>query len=565
MYNKIVQLTMAAAILVLPAVAGAVVIELPATNQTTCYDAGGNVLLNCAGLPGQDGDILAGVSWPSPRFTDNLNGTVTDTLTGLIWSKHANAPNRAVPGPAQNACAPFESDMTWQQALDFIACLNASNFAGAADWRLPNLNELESMVNAEAPDSSALLNAFFGFPGLLATTGVKPSEYWTSTTNVDIPAEAWVVSLAEGDFPLSTPKNNVALTSGVWPVRGASTAPAQLWRTGQAACFDQAGTLRACAGTGEDGAHLAGASWPAPRFMPNTGATFVADRLTGLIWPTDTQTPGPAGACSTGLPVSWQAALDHAACLNTNAYLGRTDWRVPNRKELRSLIDYSQNLPALPAGNPFANAGSGGLFWTSTTNAAIPARAWTIQLLDGSINGLDKQTPGNASPVWPVSGPDAVPVLTITPVASPTRLVTLTVSGTIVSGTTPAMTVTVPAPATAGPVSITGTTWSVQISGMMDGVNTVTVTANDLAGNVTTATAAITVHLPTGGFTPGVPVSVMDALKALRIAVGLIPAPAAGSADMLHADVAPLGAPDGKIDAADALLILKKAVGLISF
>jgi hypothetical protein len=454
--------------------------------------------------------------------------------------------------------------MTWQQALDFIACLNLANFAGSGDWRLPNLNELESMVNAEIPDSSVFLNNSFGFPGLPATTGVKPSEYWTSTTDVDAPASAWAVSLAAGDFPASISKTNVNLTSGVWPVRGASTAPAQLWRTGQTGCFDQVGTPRACAGTGEDGDKLAGASWPVPRLQANAGSTLAADRLTGLIWTTDTQTPGNVGACSNVAAVSWQGALDHVVCLNTNAFLGRIDWRVPNRKELRSLIDYSQTGPALPAGHPFINIGIGGLFWTSTTDAFDPARAWTIQMLDGSINGLVKAV-GDVSFVWPVSGPDAVPILTMNPVASPTGLASLPVSGTIESGTTPAVTVTVTAPATAAPVTINGTAWSSQISGLTEGAHSITVTAVDLAGNVATMTAAVTVNLPAGSFTPGAAVTIMDALRALRIAVGILPAPAAGSAEMLHGDVAPLGAPDGRIDASDALLILKKAVGLVSF
>ena len=435
MYSKILQLTMAAIILAVPAFAGAATVQLPATNQTTCFNAGGGAQA-CDAVPtGQDGAILAGVAWPAPRFTDNLNGTVTDNLTGLIWSKHANAPNRALPADAPNSCVGAQADMTWQQALDFIACLNTANFAGFSDWRLPNLNELESMVNAEVADSSAVLNASFGFPGLLATTGVKPSEYWSSTTDVDFPTSAWAVNLAEGDFPLSTDKDNPALTSGVWPVRGISTIPAQLSRTGQTTCFEQLlGTPRACVGTGEDGEKLAGAAWPAPRFQTNAGATVAADRLTGLIWPTNVQTPGPVGACFTGQAVSWQGALDHVACLNTNAFLGRSDWRVPNRRELRSLIDYSQTGPALPAGNPFLNVGFGGFFWSSTTDAAIPARAWTINMLDGSINGLDKQAAGNVSPVLPVSGPDAVANLTMVTVTSPTRATTQIISRCVTAG-----------------------------------------------------------------------------------------------------------------------------------
>ena len=52
---------------------------VPKTGQTHSY------------VPGDDGDLQKGVAWPTPRFTDNNNGTVTDNLTGLIWMKNANA------------------------------------------------------------------------------------------------------------------------------------------------------------------------------------------------------------------------------------------------------------------------------------------------------------------------------------------------------------------------------------------------------------------------------------------------------------------------------------------
>ena len=53
---------------------------VPKTGQTDPY-----------GLIGTDGALQKGVAWPTPRFIDNLNGTVTDKLTGLTWLKNANA------------------------------------------------------------------------------------------------------------------------------------------------------------------------------------------------------------------------------------------------------------------------------------------------------------------------------------------------------------------------------------------------------------------------------------------------------------------------------------------
>jgi hypothetical protein len=89
---------------------------------------------------------------------------------------------------------------------------------------------------------------------------------------------------------------------------------------------------------------------PAPRFANSDGTTPVAgglvvDRLTGLMWTVDANAPGPA-ACVPEVTKTWQGALEYVACLNTNSYLGYRDWRLPNSKELFSLADYVQSVPA---------------------------------------------------------------------------------------------------------------------------------------------------------------------------------------------------------------------------
>ena len=156
------------------------------------------------------------------------------------------------------------------------------------------------------------------------------------------------------------------------------------------------------------------------------------------------------------------------------------------------------------------------------------------------------------------------PQLTISPVASPTRGAGQTITGTIDNGVTPA--VTISTTAAASPVTVSGTTWSFQVSGLAKGVNTFTVSATDPAGNSSTASTAITVILPDGDFTGKGSVDLTDALKALRMAVGIVQP---SSIELLHGDVAPMingaPAPDGKINIADALVILRKTVGLINF
>jgi len=81
---------------VTPAFADAPVVV---TGQTQCWDPLGNPTA-CGGT-GQDGEIQAGVPFPTPRFTDNSSGAVTDNLTGLIWLQNAN-------------CVGLQ---TWQNAL----------------------------------------------------------------------------------------------------------------------------------------------------------------------------------------------------------------------------------------------------------------------------------------------------------------------------------------------------------------------------------------------------------------------------------------------------------------
>jgi hypothetical protein len=160
------------------------------TGQTTCYDSGGTVLQSCSDT-GQDGEFRAGSPVPSPRFTDNLNGTITDNLTGLIWLKDAS-------------CLGSQS---WAGALA-AANLLANGACGlsdnsiAGDWRLPNRNELASLLD---------LQRFA--PALPADHLFSPYplyNYWSSTTRVQAGSLtlAWFVGFYNGDVgyaPKDTP------------------------------------------------------------------------------------------------------------------------------------------------------------------------------------------------------------------------------------------------------------------------------------------------------------------------------------------------------------------------
>jgi hypothetical protein len=168
-------------------------------------------------------------------------------------------------------------------------------------------------------------------------------------------------------------------------------------RTGQTTCYDQSGVQIACTGTGQDGDKQAGVPWPDPRFVDNGDGT-VLDNLTGLIWLKNANCFGK---------LDWQLALNAANALATGQ-CGLTDgsvpgqWRLPNLRELHSLIDYERLDPALPAGHPFSGVQGG--YWSSSSTFGSSEAAWIISIADGTVALWGKTIPGLSPVVWPVRG-----------------------------------------------------------------------------------------------------------------------------------------------------------------
>jgi hypothetical protein len=338
------------------------------TGQSLCWDANGTHI-SCD-QTGQDGDKQAGVPWRDPRFTDNGDGTVTDNLTGLIWLKDANG----------------FGEVPWEEALSKARAL-ASGSPGLTDgsmagnWRLPNVNELQSLLDLSNAAGPAL-------PDRHPFANVQAANYWSSTSVAAFPALAWYVALAVGP-PVFDLKFNAMR---VWPVRGQSTQVAQ---TGQKMCWDSMGKEIPCRGTGQDGEIQAGVPWPEPRFTDHNDGT-VTDHLTGLVW------------LKNGTPFgtrTWEQALRDCNDLASGSP-GLTDhsekgqWRLPNIHELRSLEDYGQHTPALPARHPFTNVRQS-LCWSSTTVASAPNLARFLFVGIGSCVWDHKNV---LMGVWPVRG-----------------------------------------------------------------------------------------------------------------------------------------------------------------
>jgi Protein of unknown function (DUF1566) len=164
--------------------------------------------------PGDDAALQAGVPFPTPRFTDNRNGTVTDNLTGLIWLKLSYCFGTLFWKPAIAAVNQLASGQC-----------DLADGSVAGDWRLPNVRELLS-----------LLDYGFSFPALSNAAGtgqamegdpfvgitrfaVVIEAYWTSTFapgGGGTPGAAWLVDIIFGQVGFDSQTND----HGVWAVRG---------------------------------------------------------------------------------------------------------------------------------------------------------------------------------------------------------------------------------------------------------------------------------------------------------------------------------------------------------
>lgn len=167
-----------------------------------------------------------------------------------------------------------------------------------------------------------------------------------------------------------------------------------LQQTGQHGCYDLLGKTISCRATGQDGELLRGLKWPAPRFV-GTEET-VDDLLTGLTWVRNANLPE--------FPLSWQESLDFVREMNKRSAYGFSDWRLPNRRELRSLISYQTRRPALPVAHPFRNIFFG-WYWSSTTAAIHRSYAWYVHM-DGARMFYGNKTQDCF--VWPVRGVSAL-------------------------------------------------------------------------------------------------------------------------------------------------------------
>lgn len=125
-------------------------------------------------------------STPDSQLTDNGDGTITDSATGLMWKK-------CMEGTSDNDCADFAIDVgifTWQTALQQPGLVNGNGgFAGHQDWRLPNIKELTSIIEEKCENPAINLTRF---PNTLS------EGFWSGSPSASAPDATWYVDFWSG-------------------------------------------------------------------------------------------------------------------------------------------------------------------------------------------------------------------------------------------------------------------------------------------------------------------------------------------------------------------------------
>ncbi len=322
--------------------------QLTKTGQTTCYDISGNGI-SCAGT-GQDGEIQAGVTASFTGPTTNAgypsDYITIDNNTGLVWVACSF-------GSGGNTCGGQITNRSWNTMVSDCSTLNpGSGFAGITNWRLPTLNELFSIYNFGNASPAAYNTAF-------------PSSYDGYYASSDTSLQ----DTNKFHFVVFSNVNNIPLTES-WSKTKSDTGVSMAYR-----CVSSSNALT-------------------KTYLDNGDQTIV-DVTTGLTW-TKCALGLSGSSCTIGTVNTYTWNTQSTACSSLN--LGGKSWRVPNARELQSIVDVTYQSPPH---NPTYFPGTYGAA-TSTSKVNI---FFSILVINSLGNFYVQEAKTSAFPLRCVTGP----------------------------------------------------------------------------------------------------------------------------------------------------------------
>jgi hypothetical protein len=331
------------------------------TRQLACSSASAAIDCPAMGEPffGQDAQYAG----RKPAYTKSVDGlTVLDKVTGLTWQH----------GPDTNGdgAITYDDKLDAARAAAYCRAINAGGYGGFNDWRLPSIKELYSLIDfqgtdpgPQATDTSGLtpfidLSYFdFAYGQPAAGERIIDAQYASATSYVADAEQMFGVNFADGRIK-------------AYP----ATLPAMKKYYVQCVRGD--------------------AAYGVNDFVDN-GDQTITDKATGLTWT----------KYDSATPMDWEHALAWVQERNARKHLGYDDWRLPDAKELQSIVDYTRS-PDGPAGSaaiapPFTstaivNEGRQAdypWYWASTTHQGPSGPSEAVYVAFGRALGWVKLPP----------------------------------------------------------------------------------------------------------------------------------------------------------------------------
>ena len=342
--------------------------------------------------------IIPGDGWSGPefRYEDHGDGTFTDLNTGLMWEKKVRGGDGKTVLENPHGVGAVASVY---QAVEWIKKLNESRYAGYDDWRLPDVRELQLLIDFSligyALDQPGFESDGKRFPGMSRIPGpVYPSYHWSLTKHSRIPGAFWAVSFGSAwTFPF-----NRSEATPVRAVRGGAGPFPPLPKIQLNKAVARNVTEPPKVDTSVIGGVLPGdgQSGPALLYKDNGDGTFT-DVNTGLMW--EIKVPGGDGqTCLENLHgvdavCSVDQAFEWVEKLNEAEFAGYTDWCMPNVAWLQTLqnpatCDGGPGGGTCPKPSIGAYSGPGevgsGMYHTSTIGIRVPkGYIWALNFFSG--------------------------------------------------------------------------------------------------------------------------------------------------------------------------------------